>query len=126
MRKIKKLLIKISSTAELTFGLTLALIRNIVPSFIDVQKKNWDYEKFIGRQINSLKIGIIGYGRLGKLYHKYCKVFGAQTKIYDPYVSGVRSKDFISLKKLLMSSDIISLHIHATKNFKFMDKKKLI
>tara|TARA_B100000530_G_scaffold212558_1_gene136245 strand:+ start:1064 stop:2011 length:948 start_codon:yes stop_codon:yes gene_type:complete len=122
--KDKKIINRISSTAELAFGLTLALIRNIVPSFIDVQKKNWDYEKFIGRQINSLKVGIIGYGRLGKLYHKYCKVFGAQTKIYDPFVK-VKSKDFISLKKLLMNSDIISMHIHAAKNFKFMDKKKI-
>ena len=26
---------------------------------------NWDYEKFIGRQLNFLTVGIIGYGRFG-------------------------------------------------------------
>ena len=29
-------------------------------------KGNWDYRPFIGRQMNNLNVGVIGYGRLGK------------------------------------------------------------
>ena len=56
----------ISSTAEHAFALTLSSIRNIPSSFKDVKAGRWDYEKFIGRQIDKLTFGVIGYGRLRK------------------------------------------------------------
>jgi lactate dehydrogenase-like 2-hydroxyacid dehydrogenase len=120
----KNVINKISSTAELAFALTLSSIRNLIPAYLDVQSKNWDYEKFIGRQMNYLNVGIIGYGRLGKLFHKYCKSFGANVKIFDPYIKN-RSNFFTSLNKLLKNSDVISFHIHANNNYKFLDRTKL-
>jgi D-3-phosphoglycerate dehydrogenase len=84
--KDKKVINRISSTAEHAFALTLSSIRNLIPAYLDVQSRNWDYEKFIGRQMNSLNIGIIGYGRLGKLFHRYCEAFKANVKIYDPFI----------------------------------------
>ena len=74
--------------------------------------------------MNYLNVGIIGYGRLGKLFHKYCKSFGANVKIFDPYIKN-RSKLFTSLNKLLKNSDVISFHIHANNNYKFLDRTKL-
>jgi D-3-phosphoglycerate dehydrogenase / 2-oxoglutarate reductase len=121
--KDKKIINKISSTAELAFALALSSIRNLIPAYLDVQSRNWDYEKFIGRQMNSLNIGIIGYGRLGKLFYKYCKSFKANVKIYDPFIKN-KSKKFCSIKKLLKDSDLISLHIHSTNNHKFLNKDK--
>jgi len=59
---------KISSTAELAFSLTLAGLRHIVNGHVSVLEGGWDYEKFIGRQMNFLTIGIIGFGRLGSIY----------------------------------------------------------
>ena len=120
----KKVINRISSTAELAFALALSSIRNLISAYLDVQSRNWDYEKFIGRQMNSLNIGIIGYGRLGKLFHRYCQAFKANVKIYDPFIKN-RSKKFISLKKLLKASDLISLHIHSNNNYKFINKSKL-
>lgn len=123
--KDKKVINKISSTAELAFALALSSIRNLIPAYLDVQSGNWDYEKFIGRQMNSLNVGIIGYGRLGKLFHRYCRAFKANVKIYDPFIKN-RSKKFTSLKKLLKDSDLVSLHIHSNNNYKFINKSKLI
>jgi lactate dehydrogenase-like 2-hydroxyacid dehydrogenase len=122
--KDKKVINKISSTAELAFALALSSIRNLIPAHLDVQSGNWDYEKFIGRQMNSLNVGIIGYGRLGKLFHRYCKAFKANVKIYDPFITN-KLKNFVSLKTLLKDSDLISLHIHANNNYKFLNKSKL-
>ena len=42
------------------------------------------YEQ-LTRNIKTLKIGIIGYGRLGKMMYNYCNSFGAKTYVYDPY-----------------------------------------
>jgi lactate dehydrogenase-like 2-hydroxyacid dehydrogenase len=122
--KDKKVINKISSTAELAFTLALSSIRNLIPSYLDVQSRNWDYEKFIGRQMNFVNVGIIGYGRLGKLFHRYCKAFKANVKIYDPFIKN-KLKNFVSLKTLLKDSDLISLHIHSNKNYKFLNKSKL-
>ena len=51
---------KITSTSELAFGLMLNLVRNISPAEKSVMKNKWNYEPFIGRQINYLRIGVIG------------------------------------------------------------------
>ena len=80
--------------------LTLALVRNIISSSNSVKKGEWDYTKFIGRQLTNLKIGVVGYGRLGSKYANY-------------FLS-LKSKDLylIHIKKLKMSK------INQVKNLK--------
>ena len=41
------------------------------PAEKSVMKNKWNYEPFIGRQINYLRIGVIGLGRLGSIFLKY-------------------------------------------------------
>lgn len=113
----REIINKISSTAELAFGLTLSCLRNIVPGHQSVMDGQWDYTKFIGRQMNFLTIGIIGFGRLGEKYANYCKAFGAKILIYDPYKK-IINKSYIqvnSIKTLIKESNIISLHVHVSK-----------
>lgn len=105
---------RISSTAEHAFALTLSSLRNIPNSMDSVRKGEWDYEKFIGKQMNCLKIGVIGYGRLGKMYCKFAKSMGSEVFVYDPYKQ-VKSTKIIqvdSLTKIFEICDIVSLHVH--------------
>ena len=67
-----ELLENLPSTSELAFGLMLSLLRNIPSGFDDVKKGNWDYEPYVGHQIKGKTIGVIGYGRLGKIM---CRLF---------------------------------------------------
>ena len=92
----------------------MSSLRHVIKSHNDALNGNWDYTKYIGRQMDFLTIGIIGYGRLGSLYMKYCKAFGSEILVYDPYkvvkeegVSQVNNLDY-----LIESSDVISLHVH--------------
>ena len=39
----------------------------------DVKKGNWKYLDHIGEQLNFLTIGVVGYGRLGKMFVKMIK-----------------------------------------------------
>lgn len=119
---------KISSTAEHALCLTLATVRNLIPSFDSVKKGNWDYTKFIGRQMDHLKIGIIGYGRLGKFYAKYCKAFNSKIFVFDPYknIKEKYIKQVNSLNFLLTNSDIIVIHVHLnSETFHMISKKNL-
>ena len=110
------------STSELAFGLMLSLLRKIPHSQEHVSKYNWDYTQFMGRQIKDLNIGIIGYGRLGKMMFNYCKSFGANVYVYDPYVVHTNSTD---LEGIFSNCDVISLHVHVTDETKYMINKDL-
>ena len=115
-----RLLEQLPSTAELAFGLMLSIMRNIPSSFEDVKVGGWDYDMFMGHQLGGKRIGVIGYGRLGKMMIRYCWGFGMMPAIYDPY------KDYNDLDLVLEKSDIISLHVHATDETRHMVDKKFL
>tara|TARA_R110000851_G_scaffold167487_2_gene313157 strand:- start:745 stop:1665 length:921 start_codon:yes stop_codon:yes gene_type:complete len=108
------------STAELAFGLMSSILRNIPSSFDDVKKGNWDYDSHMGHQLKDKTIGIIGYGRLGKMMTDYCYAFGMNALPYDPY------KFDADFELLLKMSDVISLHVHANDETKHMINKKVL
>jgi phosphoglycerate dehydrogenase-like enzyme len=107
---------RISSTAELAFALTMASLRHVVKSHKAVLEGEWNYEKYIGRQMNCLTIGSIGYGRLGSMYSRYCKAFYSRVLVYDPYkdVEDKEIEQVDNLEYLLQESDVVAIHVHVT------------
>ncbi len=111
-----KVLQRISSTAEMAFLLTMSAVRNYDQSRRAVDNMKWDYSQFIGRQINCLTIGVLGFGRLGKMYAQYCRAFGAEVLCCDPF----KIEDIVSagyqacdINHLFEICDVVSLHVHA-------------
>lgn len=120
---------RITSTAELAFLLTLSTLRNYDLSRRSVDEMCWDYSPFIGRQVNSLTIGVLGFGRLGKMYAHYCRSFGARTIVCDPFEGdAVRAAEYelVNIDTLFEQSDVVSVHIHAEKaNIGLIDNRVL-
>lgn len=118
---------KISSTAEHALALTLSALRKVLWSNKDVLEKNWDYEKFIGRQFDQLTVGVVGWGRLGKMYSRYADALGAKVLVCDPkYNQEQCPHNMTDLDNLVQSSDVIALHIHATpENINLFDEQLL-
>jgi D-3-phosphoglycerate dehydrogenase len=112
----RKVINRISSTAELAFALTMASLRHLVRSHNNALNGEWDYMNYIWRQMNCLTVGVIGYGRLGKMYSNYCKAFGSRVIVYDPYkhIDDVDIEQVNNLDSLLQESDVISLHVHVS------------
>ncbi len=110
------------STSELAFGLMLSLLRSIPKSKDHVSNYYWDYTRFLGRQVKDLNIGIVGYGRLGKMMEKFCRAFEANTYIYDPYVDVSQT----SLEEMVKVCDVISLHVHVTTETYHLINKDLL
>jgi D-3-phosphoglycerate dehydrogenase len=128
LRQHPELIKKISSTAELTWGLLLSLIRRIPAGFASVRAGEWRRDDFIGHQLSGKTLGIIGYGRLGKIVTKYGLAFGMRVMVYDsiPPVRVPRGISAVSLDELLKKSDVISLHIHLDRqNIGFLDAAKM-
>ena len=115
---------RISSTAEHAFALMMASIRKISQAQQSTKNYIWDYEPFIGRQLNNLNILIFGFGRLGKKFARYCEAFDSQIYIYDPYVEIDEKYNIVNnLDEVKSIIDVISIHAHVTEETNhFFDK----
>jgi D-3-phosphoglycerate dehydrogenase len=107
----------ITSTAEHTWSLLMAMTS---PWLLDTNKVAVKGRSELIRefQLSSRKIGIIGYGRLGKIMTNYALAFGMQVHVFEidssiviPELKGVIRHD--KIEDLLHSCDIISLHASA-------------
>ena len=113
-----ELINQLPSTSELAFGLLLDLMRNITMSNnVTKRDKTWDYLPFVGQQMKDYKVGIVGYGRLGKMMAKYCRAFDAEVYIYDPYSD---ESNIDTLEELFDICDAVSLHVHVTDETRHM------
>ena len=113
------------STAELSFGLMMSLLRKIPEGFDSVKKGKWDYEPLIGRQIKGLTIGIIGFGRLGKITAELFKGWGVNILVNDPYVETFEYEQ-VEIKELQEKSDVVFLHLHANEETRNMVDREFL
>lgn len=106
----------ITATSEHTMGLILALLRNIPSAHNSVLQNKWERDLFIGRDLCSQTIGLIGLGRLGSKVAEFAHAFNMKVKAYDPYIDNKIWPDYVhrceNMDQLLSSSTIISLHVH--------------
>ena len=102
----------IPSTAEHTWALLLALIRNIPAANEDVKQGHWNRDRFRGYQLKDKMLGIVGLGRTGKKIAGYALAFDMKVQYFDPYVTDQRFHKCDQLDELLNSSHIISIHVH--------------
>jgi D-3-phosphoglycerate dehydrogenase len=113
-----ELINQLPSTSELAFGLLLDLMRNITMSNnVTKRDKSWDYLPFVGQQMKDYKVGIVGYGRLGKMMAKFCRAFDADVYIHDPYSD---ESNIDTLEELFDICDAVSLHVHVTAETRHM------
>ncbi|MBC8549708.1 MAG: hydroxyacid dehydrogenase [Candidatus Brocadiales bacterium] len=124
-----KFLENIKSTAEHTWGLLLTLVRQTIAAHQSVLDGYWSRNDFIGMELNGKTLGIIGYGRLGKMVARYGIAFGMEVLVNDINDTIDINGNKISrttLPKLLKNSDVISLHIpYADSNKKYINNDKI-
>ena len=103
----------IRATAEHTIALTLALLRRIPDAHQHACDGHWDRRFFQGTEIHKKTVGIIGYGRLGRIVADYFEAFGAHVIVHSrdiPAGASIDGRQAVTLDELLQQSDIISLH----------------
>lgn len=103
----------IRATAEHTIALTLALLRHVPQAHQHAINGGWNRDLFSGTELYGKSVGIIGYGRLGKLVASYFRAFGSNVVVTDrelPSNSIADGFPVLELDALLASADLISLH----------------
>ena len=101
-----------TSVAQFTITLMLALIRNLLPAYIDTQRNMVSHPIYEGRNLNKLTIGIIGCGSIGSAVAKIANFFDMRVLVcsYGKRADVSSFADYVSLDELLQNSDIITLH----------------
>lgn len=97
---------------ELVFGFVLGLIREIYP--LTTQMSAGEWPQSMGSSLAGRRLGILGYGRLGRPVARIAKAFDMNVIAWDRG-SSYRSNDLgvvrMPLDDLLASSDIVSIHL---------------
>ena len=103
----------IHATAEHTWALLLALIRNLPAATEHVQESIWQRDRFKGHELHSKKLGLVGLGRIGRKIARYGETFGMEVSAYDPFASfwPDHVQKIETLESLAQQSDILSIHV---------------
>ncbi|HEA84661.1 MAG TPA: hydroxyacid dehydrogenase [Candidatus Wildermuthbacteria bacterium] len=138
-KAVKKLGITVSNVpsygdetvAEYAFGLILVLVRKIADAYDRLREQGkFSIEGLGGFELNGKTLGVIGTGRIGKNVVRIAKGFEMKVAAYDLYADKAYAKklgfEYVSLKKLLSVSDIVTLHIPLTKGTKHLINEKTL
>ncbi len=103
-----------SSTAEEAFALLLALARNLPWAFESTKAGRWERVRYGGIELRGKTLGIVGFGRLGRMVSGYAASFGMRVLAHDPYVDDAEiagaNATPVALDALLRESDAVSIH----------------
>ena len=95
------------SVAELTLGLMLALARNIAGHDRGVRSGLW--ARHTGVELEGKRLGLVGFGAVGREVARMADALGMELMIHDPYVDA--EIEHSSLREVLSNSDVVSLHL---------------
>ena len=105
------------SVVELTVALIISASRKL--SLADAHLKNgeWNRSEFLGYELYGKTLGIVGFGKAGRLVAERMKSFGMSIVFYDPYVTDWNgSEESLELDDLLRTADVVSIHVIKTKD----------
>lgn len=118
------------STAEHTFGLMLALARQIPQAHATLVAGKWDRKLFMGVELRGKTLGIVGFGRIGRAVAKRAQAFEMTVIAFDPYIpadlAAELGVELVSLDELYSRSDFITLHALLTDETRDMVNKDSI
>ena len=100
------------AVADLTVALVLAALRDVVPGDRGVRTRASRVSR--GRELGSLTVGVVGFGRIGQGVARRLSGFGSRVLAHDPYLSPERAAatgaEPVGLEELAERSDVVTLH----------------
>ncbi len=106
------------AVAEHTMALLLTSVRRIHKAYIRTKDFNFSLSGLTGFDLHGKTVGVIGTGRIGRVFIDICRGFGMKVLAYDKFkTEGLDNGDtvrYVALDELFANSDIISLHCPLT------------
>lgn len=108
------------AVAEHAMALLLTINRRTHKAYIRTRDFNFSLQGFVGFDLYGKTVGIVGTGKIGRVFADICKGFGMNVLAYDKYPSEASGLTYTTLEDLFQRSDIISLHCPLTEETKHM------
>ena len=106
------------AVAEHTMALLLTSIRRIHKAYIRSRDFNFSLANLTGFDLHGKTVGVVGTGRIGRVFIDICRGFGMKVLAYDkfpyPDLDNGDTVRYVELEELFAHSDIISLHCPLT------------
>jgi D-3-phosphoglycerate dehydrogenase len=120
----------ILTTAEHTMAMLLAQARNIPQAHAALVSGRWERSQWEGVELADKTLGIVGFGRIGKLVAQRASAFGMKVVAHDPFVAPERARqlnvELLSLEELVAVADFLTLHVVKTPETLGMVGKELL
>jgi D-3-phosphoglycerate dehydrogenase len=105
------------AAAELTFALILAAMRQLPQQMASVKAGNW--QMGVGRSLRGRRLGLYGYGRIGRVVADYARAFGMEVVWWSSEAGRARAKadgETVAESRAAFfgSCDVVSLHLRLT------------
>lgn len=106
------------AVAEHAMAMLLTSIRRIHKAYIRTKDFNFSLNGLTGFDLHGKTVGIIGTGKIGRVFINICKGFGMNVIAYDKFPAENSDINYVALDEIFGKSDIISLHCPLTKETK--------
>ena len=102
------------AVAEHAMALPLTINRRTHKAYIRTREFNFSLQGLAGFDLYGKTVGIIGTGKIGRVFADICKGFGMNVLAYDKFPAANSGLNYVELPELFEKSDIISLHCPLT------------
>jgi D-3-phosphoglycerate dehydrogenase len=107
------------TAAEHTMALLLALARNVPQAHASLAGGEWERSRFSGVELYEKVLGVLGFGRIGRLVAQRAKGFGMRVVAYDAYVAEERFRELgvdraETSDDLYAVADFVTIHLPKT------------
>jgi len=117
------------SVADFTWALILAITRRLSEGERLLRRggwKGWAFDFMLGTELRGKQLGIVGFGRIGQAVAARAAAFGMRVAYSGRRDTRVPGAEFMSLDRLLNSSDVVSLHVPLSNDTRHLIDKKAI
>ncbi|MCI6935672.1 MAG: 2-hydroxyacid dehydrogenase [Candidatus Faecousia sp.] len=102
------------AVAEHAMALLLTINRRTHKAYIRTRDFNFSLQGLAGFDLYGKTVGVIGTGKIGRVFADICKGFGMNILAYDKFPAADSGLNYVELPELFAKSDIISLHCPLT------------
>ena len=117
-----------NAVAELVIGLMITMARNTQTLCNNLRNKRWTVE--VGFELSGKKVGILGFGNIGKRVARYLQPFGVEIMVYDVFQDHQAAEEYnaryTTVEEIAATSDFITLHLPMIEETRHLLDRNLI
>ncbi len=108
------------AVAEHAMALLLTSIRRIHKAYIRTRDFNFSLNGLTGFDLHGKTVGVVGTGKIGRIFIDICKGFGMNVLAYDKFPNKDAGLNYVPLEEIWEKADVISFHCPLTDETKHM------